>query len=446
VACAASHYRMIERSEIRYARAGEHHIAYREYVGDPASGVEIVMVNGYFFPMESLPDDPIAYRLLEGLAGLGRLIVFDRRGIALSDAITDWETPLSEQWAGDLAAVIDAAGWDQPTVFSWEVGPVARTCSVRYPGLIGRMVLFDPFGRTEDDRELIDEFREGQRRIIAGQERPNAIAAPGRVDDPTFEAWVDAAGQGGASPSLAARLIEKIFSDPPFDDSAVATPTLVITRVPAPTSVRGDFFERVARRIPEAQHVSLGAGDMYPFGIGVDEILAEISHFVTGEVRLPAPERQIAAILFTDLVGSTSQAAATGDAAWKRVLDRHDEVNRTAVARRSGEVVKTTGDGVLALLPSATAAIEAARTIRRDLENDGLAVRIGIHLGEVDRRGADVSGLAVNVAARVMAEATAGQILVSEVVTQMVTTAAFEEAGSRTLKGVEGTWRLFEVS
>ena len=161
---------MIEGSEIRYARAGEHHIAYREYVGDPVSGVEIVMVNGMFFPMESLPDDPIAHRLLEGLAGLGRLIVFDRRGIALSDPVTDWETPLCEQWADDLAAVITTAGCEQPAVFSWHSDAVARTCSVRHPDLIGRLVLFNPgAGFTEDDRRVCRQLRGSQAAADVGR-------------------------------------------------------------------------------------------------------------------------------------------------------------------------------------------------------------------------------------------------------------------------------------
>lgn len=107
----------MHRSEIRYAKAGEHHIAFRELVGESAGGHEIVMVNGGFFPMESLPDDPVAARLSKGLAGLGRLIIFDRRGVALSDPVSDWDTPLREQWAEDLAAVIEAAGCDRPAVF-----------------------------------------------------------------------------------------------------------------------------------------------------------------------------------------------------------------------------------------------------------------------------------------------------------------------------------------
>ena len=444
---AASHYLVREASEIRYARAGEHHIAYREYVGDPTSDVEVVMVNGFFFPMESLPDDPMAHRLLEGLAGLGRLVVFDRRGIGLSDAITDWETALREQWADDLASVIAAAGCDRPAVFSWHTNAVARTCSVRYPGLVGRLVLFNAGGGiTEDDMHWAAEVAERMRRIIAGEERPNVLAVPGRAGDPGFDAWVDAAGRAGASPSLATRLNEKGLSDPPFDNTTVTTPTLVITRVPPSSGIPADFFERTAREIPGAQHLSLGSGDMYPFGVGVDDVLAEISRSLTGDVRLPAPERQVAVILLTDLVGSTSRAEASGDARWKRLLDRHDEVNRTAVSRRGGEVIKATGDGVLALLPSATAAIDAARTIRAELAGEDLQVRIGIHVGEVDRRGDDVSGLAVNVAARIMSEATADQILVSDAVQSMVTAGGFVTIGRRKLKGITGERELYAVT
>jgi class 3 adenylate cyclase/pimeloyl-ACP methyl ester carboxylesterase len=436
---------VIERSEIKYARAGEHHIAYREYVGDPTSSVEIVMVNGFFFPIESLPDDPIANRLLEGLARLGRLVVFDRRGIGLSDAITDWETPLHEQWADDLAGVIAVAGCDRPTVFSWSMNAVARTCSVRHRELIGRMVLFNPSGSfTEDDMGWLAELAERQRLVVAG-EHPSYGFAPGRADDPAFREWVDAAGRAGASPSLAALLNEKGLSDPPFDNTTVATPTLVVTRVVQGNFAPVEFYERVPCQISDSQHVALPPGDGYPFGIGVDDVIAEISRYVTGEIRLPAPERQIAVILFTDLVGSTARAEASGDAVWKRLLDRHDEVNRTTVGRRGGEVIKTTGDGVLALLPSATAAIEAAETIRAELSEQDLEVRVGIHVGEVDRRGDDVSGLAVNVAARIMAEAEPGQILVSEMVRHATAAATFAPLGSRSLKGVDGDRELFVV-
>ena len=437
----------MRHGEIRYAKADEHHIAFQELVGDGRGGHEIVMVNGGFWPMQTLSDDPIANRLLEGLAGLGRLIVFDRRGVALSDPVSDWDTPLREQWAEDLAAVIVAAECDRPTVFSWQTIAVARTCAARHPELIGRMVLWNPAARVErDDMGWVANFMEGSRRVRAAEDRDdNTIPIPGRRSDPAFRAWNDAAGRAGASPSQATRLTEKGFLDPPFDNASVATPTLVITRVPPNYVVPEEFLERTAHQIPGAQHVALPAGDAFPFGLDVDDVIAEISQYVTGEVRLPPPERQIAVILFTDLVGSTRRAESVGDAAWKRLLDRHDEVNRTAVSRQGGQVITTTGDGVLALLPSPTAAIHAAQTIRTDLRDEGLEVRIAIHLGEVDRRGNDISGLAVNIASRIMASAEPGQILVAAVVAQTTNAATFTALGPRTLRGVDGSWDIFAV-
>jgi class 3 adenylate cyclase/pimeloyl-ACP methyl ester carboxylesterase len=408
------------------------------------------MVNGLFFPMEMLAEDAMADRFLEGLAGLGRLVVFDRRGIALSDPVTDWDTPICEQWADDLAAVITDAECDSPTVFSWMPEPVARTCSIRYPGLIGRLVLFNPGSPvTAADAEWVARFLERGKRLRAGNvdlaEGPSPF--PTRAHDPTFREWFDAAGRAGASPAQAERLTEKSFTDVDFDNAQVTTPTLVMTRVPPDYAgpIPEEFFGRAAYQIPDAQHLVLAPGDMFPVVGGVDDVVAEISRLLTGEVRLPAPERQMAVILFTDLVGSIRKAASTGDAAWRRLLDRHDAVNRSAVTRRGGEVIKTTGDGVLALLPSATAAIEAAQTIRAQLRDEDLEVRVGIHVGEIDHRGEDVSGLAVNIAARIMASAEPGQILTSAFVAHSTDAAPFTSLGPRTLKDVDGTWELFTV-
>jgi len=430
--------------EVEYAKAGEHHIAFREIGGDAISDIEIVMVNGANFPMDSLLDDPIAARLVEGLAGLGRLVTFDRRGIALSDPVSDWETPIREQWADDLAAVIMASGCDKPTVFSWESHAVARDCSVRYPGLIARLVLLNPRpSYTDDDAELREKLSAGLARLRAGR-TPGGLdyANPGRGHDPAFVAWNDAAGRAGASPRLAEQMMNKRFSDPPFDHSRMRVSTLVITRTPGNSPEADAFVRRTARLVPGAEHVELGRGDYFAVGDGVDDVLAAISQYLSGEVRLPAPERQLAVIMFTDLVGSTRRASSSGDSAWKQLLDRHDAVSRFQVSRRGGEVIKTTGDGVLALLPSATAAIEVAKAIREELEHDELEVRIGIHIGEVDRRGDDVSGLAVNIAARIMSTAEAGQILASAFVAGTTDAASFTSLGPQALKDIDGTWEL----
>jgi class 3 adenylate cyclase len=152
-------------------------------------------------------------------------------------------------------------------------------------------------------------------------------------------------------------------------------------------------------------------------------------------------------VLFTDLVDSTRRAADVGDTTWKAVLDRHDDRARKAIERGGGQLVKTTGDGVLALFPSAGVAVTAARRIRDDLLADDLRVRIGIHVGDVDRRGDDVSGLAVNFAARVMAKAGTGAVAVTTSVVAALAgqAATFEAIGTRELKGIPGTWELYRL-
>jgi len=149
-------------------------------------------------------------------------------------------------------------------------------------------------------------------------------------------------------------------------------------------------------------------------------------------------------VLFTDIVDSTARAASLGDAKWKALLDRHDGVIRAAVGHCGGTVVKTTGDGVLALLPSASAALTVAERMRRDLAVAELEIRVGIHVGDIDKRGDDISGLAVNIAARAMSKAGPGEIYVTDSVVAATggPGSQYEPQGSYELKGVPGEWAL----
>jgi class 3 adenylate cyclase len=236
-----------------------------------------------------------------------------------------------------------------------------------------------------------------------------------------------------------------VFSSRPGDQllEQIETPTLLLHR-PDCTYTPADSARLTASRMSAAHVVALDGADQWPFLGDVDAVVAEIAEFVVGERRLPPPQRTLAAVMFTDLVASTERAASLGDAQWKSVLDRHDAAVRAAVGRCGGTVVKTTGDGVLAILPSAGAAVRAAEHVRDALEADGHEVRIGIHVGDIDRRGDDISGLGVVVAARAMAIADAGQIVVTASVPTAVIgqTAMFETLGSHELKGVPGVWEL----
>ena len=238
-------------------------------------------------------------------------------------------------------------------------------------------------------------------------------------------------------PEAVVRLLEAAQAE-------IAVPTLVLRR---PANLLGSPSEPdpVATMIPDGVRVALPGLDYHWLGEDVDSLLAAITQFATGESRLPAPERALCAVLFTDIVGSTEHAASLGDARWKRVLDRHDGAIAEEVARNGGTVIKSMGDGVVATLPSADRALRAARTIHERLSASDLRVRMGIHVGDVERRGADVAGIAVHIAARVMALAGPGEVLVTASVPIAVagTSHRFELVGEQVLRGVPGTWAVF---
>jgi class 3 adenylate cyclase len=428
------------------------HVAYRILDADPSaeSARDVVMVTGGLFPLESFEEEPGFARLLDGLRALGRLIVFDRRGVGLSDPIQDWERPMVDQWTDDLAAVVNASGARDVVLVAWDGFGVGSRYAALQPERVSALVLYEPFVVADDNWESWSARRiQHGSANVRGEHDILAEVAPSRLDDREFRDWFTRAGRMGASPSTAPRIWESVMRADPRNAllEQLVAPTLVLHRRDNRFAT-DDVLTLARERIPRVAVVELEGRDHFPFVGDVDALVAEISAFVVGERRLPPPQRFLAAVLFTDLVGSTERAATLGDEDWKSVLDRHDAAVRTIVGRCGGSVVKTTGDGVLALLPSAGAGLRAAAAIHRDLEAVGLDARIGVHAGDVDRRGEDISGLAVNVAGRVMAKGGAGEIVVTASVVVAVAgqAVAFEPLGTHLLKGVPGAWQLFRVA
>jgi class 3 adenylate cyclase len=324
---------------------------------------------------------------------------------------------------------------------------VARRFAELHPERVDRLVLFNPFSPIRsEDREWLMEIRRIAVSIVDGAAQATA-ANPIRGRDPAFVEWQNRAGRLGASPSQAARIWEAEFKggEATAQPASCDAPTLVIVRRSPEQPIPAEFLARAAHELPNASLVELPDGDSFPIGEGVDAVLAEISRFLVGEVRLPRPDREIRAIMFTDLVDSTVRAASDGDARWRALLDRHDFVCEQVASRCGGVVVKTTGDGVLALFASVTAAIDAARDIGRRLAADGLAIRTGIHVGEIDHRGDDVSGMAVNIAARIMSEAAPGQIALTGVAAKVGGVDDSVPMRTTKLKGSDATWDVYSV-
>ena len=432
------------KSDVRYASTADGAVAYRSITGDDGATQDVVLLLPGTASMEALFEDPIGVRLIDGLARLGRVVVFDRRGIGLSDTPADWDAFASTRWCEDVEAVVSAARLVRPVVVSGlGSGSVAILYCDRHPDDVTSSVMVEPFAARVDTQSI--------RAQLAGEMDSIARWCPSRADEPGFREWFTRAGQLGASPRSAERAYSEANDDEVREIELAATrirvPTLLLRR---PAHVLSPTRERdpITALIPDVVRVELPGEDLLLFGGEVDALLAEISQFVTGTYQHPEPERILAAVLFSDLVASTQRAAKLGDANWKRQLDRHDRIATACVNQHGGTVIETTGDGILAVFISATSAVHGGLALRAALHEEGLEVRVGIHAGDIERRNTHISGIAVNIAARVMGLAQAAELLTSESVRLLVTGAGieFQDRGQHELKGVPGTWHLHAVT
>ncbi len=432
----------------RYTRSGDLHIAYKA-AGDASE--DIVYVPSWIGQIEVLSEEPTIAAFLARMREYARIISFDRRGAGLSDP---WlGVPTLEEQMDDVLAVMDAAGSERATVMgSLEGGPLAMLFAATHPDRVSGLILYATFARTrwapDYDWPPTDEERQARIEASIQQWGSGAVPrglAPSRAGDPAFAEWAGRMERYSAPPGIIRQIMEVIGgADVRPVLPSIKVPTLVMHR-------REDTFLMVQHgrylgaHIPGARYVELEGTDSL-FSVGDSEaILGEIEEFVTGVRHEREPDRVLATVLFTDIVHSTERAAELGDRAWREVLERHDRLVHQALTRHRGRAVKSTGDGVLATFDGPARAIRAAASIGKGAEGLGIEIRAGLHTGECELMGDDVSGLAVHIGARVMSAAAAGEVLVSSTVKDLVVGSGidFEERGAHELRGVPGEWRLF---
>jgi class 3 adenylate cyclase len=338
---------------------------------------------------------------------------------------------------------------------SLEGGPLAMTFAASHPERTTALILYATFARArwapDYDWPPSDEERhENIERLVEqwGQGGVTMGIAPSRAGDPAFARWAGKMERYSASPGTIRKIMHFVGeTDVRHVLPTIRVPTLVMHR-------RDDGFLKVehsryiAQHIPGAHYVELEGSDGL-FSVGDSEaVLGEIEEFLTGARHEREADRVLATVLFTDIVGSTERAAELGDSQWRSLLERHDKLVRQELARHRGRYVKSTGDGVLATFDGPARAVRAAGAISHAVRPLGLAIRGGLHTGEVEVIGEDVGGLAVHIGARVMGHAEPGEVLVSSTVKDLVVGSGidFEERGPRELKGVPGEWRLFAVA
>jgi pimeloyl-ACP methyl ester carboxylesterase len=437
--------------ETSYAKSGDVHIAYQVLGGGP---LDLVYVPGWTSHVEYLWESPTTGRALRRLASFSRLILFDKRGTGMSDRVPEAALPTLEQRMDDVRAVMDAVGSERAAVFgASEGGPLSLLFSATYPERTTALILYGsfpvrkaspdyPWGLTPEQRT---EFVEAVEREW-GKGADSAVRNPS-VDE-RFAEWFATLCRMSASPGAALTLLRMNFEiDVRAILPAIRVPTLILHRV-GDLRVNVGNSRYLAEHIPGAKYVELPGSDHYMWVGDDDPVTDEIEEFLTGARHAAEPDRVLATVLFTDIVGSTERAAVLGDRRWRELLDDHDAAVRRALARFRGREVKTTGDGFLATFDGPARAVRCASAVVEAVRALGLDVRAGVHTGEVELMGDDVGGIAVHIGARVAAEAGAGEVLVSSTVRDLVAGSglAFEDRGARTLKGVPGEWRLLAVA
>lgn len=438
--------------ETRYARSGDVSIAFQVFGEGP---LDLVYVPGWISNVELIWDDPYLSRFFRRLASFARVITFDKRGTGLSDPVSVENLPDLETRMDDVRAVMDEVDSERATIFGHsEGGALSMYFAAAYPKRTERLILMGTYAkRTRDDDYPWAPTVEEREALVKeveqswGDTSDLESVAPSRANDPAFQKWWGRFKRLSASPRAAASLAamnNQVDVRPVL--SSIAAPTLLLCRQNDGNSVEeGKYLESAIERarlkvLPGEDHL-FWAGD-------IDLMLEEIEEFVTGERGIADPDRRLATVMFTDIVGSTSTAASLGDVKWRGVLENHNRLVRSELDRWRGVEVGTAGDGFLATFDGPVRAINCCLSIRSNIEDLGLQIRGGVHTGMVEVVGDDIAGLAVHIGSRIGSAAGPGEVFVSSTVKDLVAGSRFhfDDRGLHALKGVPDEWHLFAVS
>ena len=438
--------------DIRFARSGDVSVAYH-VVGD--GPVDLVYVQGAYSHLEVYWELPAYRRFCELLGEFARVILFDKRGMGMSDRLAG-ATPLDGRM-DDIGAVMEAVDSESAVLLgASEGGPLSMLYAAAHPERTRSLVLMGAEVRERKDEEwpwgesTEEELEASLATLPERWGRPGRFMeyfAPSQEETPWLTDWAARLQRNSNTPGGAEAFQRMAFNIDVRDIvSSVHVPALVIHS-------EGDRICHVengrflAREIPDARYVELPGADHLPW-FEPDRAIAEIREFLTGHRVALTPDRVLATVLFTDIVGSTERAAELGDGRWRVLLDAHNTAIRSALNRFRGVEVDTAGDGFLATFDGPARAIHCAQEIGRLVKELGLEVRAGVHTGEVERVGNDVAGIAVHIGARIAGLAGPGEVLVSGTVRDLVAGSglAFVDRGMHQLKGVPGEWRVFSAT
>ncbi len=436
--------------EVHYAKSGDVHIAYQVFGQGPES---LVIIPGFISHVGQAWELPEQARWLNYAAQRARVVLFDKRGTGLSDRLG--QLPNLDQRMDDARAVMDAAGIERAAVMgASEGGSLAAVFAASHPDRCSALILYGTFARFSDwfpTTQKLDRFLSY---VETGWGTGDSLPAfvPSKKGNAEYQRWWGRFEKMGGDPAAVINLM-RMNSELNIENilPSISVPTLVLHRIEDPTvSIEAGRF--LASHIPNAKLVELeGPDHLYWIGDNALQIVDLIMNFIAqpgAEARgAVGPRRMLATILFTDIVNSTMRASKMGDKAWRELLQAHDATIRREIARFRGSEVKATGDGFLILFDGPARAIHCAQAISEAMGPLGIKIRAGLHTGEVERTEADVLGIAVHLAARIMATAGADEVVISRTVKDLVAGSgmSFDDSGEHALKGFEEKWQLFKV-
>jgi class 3 adenylate cyclase/pimeloyl-ACP methyl ester carboxylesterase len=435
-------------SEMRYALNGDLGVAYR---ASREGARDMVVVPNWFTNCEVLPELPSIQGWVEAMTSLGRLIFFDQPGSGASDPVTPDALPTLEQWADSITAVLDDLGSTEAVLVAIDGAfATAALFAATYPSRVTALVVLEGYAvsRLEiPDRLPVEEVAAASAAAWGTGEYQHVLNPHMPWNEEIRASWARMERMA-ASPATVALMLPLVAEmDVRAVLPAVRVPTLVVQHsddIVTPPA-QGKYL---ADHISGAKYVELPGRNMYHFVEPWRDSFQEIAEFLTGHQAAVADDRVLATVLFTDIVDSTRRAAKMGDRDWHALLDAHDAVVRSQLARFRGREVNTSGDGFLAMFDGPQRAIRCAMAIRDAVHALDIEVRSGLHTGECEVRGDDLGGIAVHIGARVSALAGPNDVLVSSTLRDLVIGSGleFEDRGAHQLKGVPGEWRLFAVA
>ena len=436
--------------DIHFARSGDVDVAYH-VVGD--GPVDIVYVLGAWSHLQVNWELPAFRRFCERLGEFSRLIVFDKRGMGMSDRVPG-ATSLDVRM-DDIRAVMDDVGSASAAVMgSSEGGPLSMLFAAAHPDRTTGLILMGAEVRERKDEDwpwgeqTIEEHEASLATYHEHWGKPGGRFMEYLVPSQEQTQWLadwSTRLQANANTPNGAIAFQRMAFDIDVRDiaSSIHVPTLIL-------HAEGDRLCHVengrflAREIPHARYVEMDGADHVPW-FEPDRALTEIREFLTGFRVAAEPDRVLATVLITDVVQSTGTAVDLGDQRWRELLEAHNDLVRTELVRFRGTEVNTTGDGFIATFDGPARAIRCAQEIGRRARHLGVEVRAGVHTGEVEKVGSDIAGIAVHIAARIAAQAGASEVLASSTVRDLVAGSGleFEDRGLQELRGVPGEWRTF---